>query len=105
MRRRLFSLSFSLLDFERSENEKCHWCYSKSRLERVKGIEPSPQNSEFAQNQALPQHAEADYTQGRAQIPDAASPDLAKVVAAWTNLPAALKAAILAIVNSSEVNR
>ena len=71
----------------------------------MKGIEPSPQNSESAHNQPLPTQAQAGYTQGRAQIPDAASPDLAKVVAAWTNLPAALKAAILAIVNSSEVNR
>jgi hypothetical protein len=74
-------------------------------LERVKGIEPSPKNSESAKIQPLPPHAPANYTQGRAQIPDAASPDLAKVVAGWANLPAALKAAILAIVNSSEVNR
>jgi hypothetical protein len=39
---RLFSLLFSLLVFEKSENEKCHWYhYSNLRLERVKGIEPS----------------------------------------------------------------
>ena len=37
-------------------------------MERVMGIEPSPHNSEFAQNQPLPTHAPEDYTQGRAQI-------------------------------------
>jgi hypothetical protein len=31
-----------------------------------------------------------------------ASPDLSRIVMAWESLPAALKAAILAIVNSSE---
>jgi len=74
-------------------------------LERVKGIEPSPQNSESAHNQPLPTQAQAGYTQGRAQIPDAASPDLATVVAAWAKLSPPLKAAILAIVKSSEANR
>jgi hypothetical protein len=74
-------------------------------MERVKGIEPSTQISESAQNQPLPGPPQVEYTQGRAQIPDAASPDLAKVVAAWAKLSAPLKAAILAIVNSSEVNR
>lgn len=74
-------------------------------LERVKGIEPSPQNSESEQNQALPTNAEVLCTQGRAQIPDAASPDLAKVVEAWAQLSRPLQAAILAIVNSSEGNR
>jgi len=71
----------------------------------VKAIEPSPQNSEPAQNKPLPTQAQADYTQGRAQIPDVSSPDLAQVVASWVKLSPPLKAAILAIVNSSEVNR
>jgi hypothetical protein len=71
-------------------------------MERVKGIEPSSQNSESSQKQPLPTLPQADCTQGRAQIPDAASPDLAKVVAAWAELSSPLKAAILAIVNSSE---
>jgi|HubBroStandDraft_2_1064218.scaffolds.fasta_scaffold431062_1 hypothetical protein len=34
-----------------------------------------------------------------------ADSDLARILAVWPKLPAALKAAILAIVNSSEVNR
>jgi hypothetical protein len=74
-------------------------------LERVKGIEPSTQISESTQKQSLPAQPQADYTQGRAQIPVAVSPDLATVVAAWAELSPPLKAAILAIVNSSEAIR
>ena len=71
----------------------------------MKGIEPSSPNSESTQNQPLPTDAQADCTQIRAQILGELGPDLARVVAAWSKLPAALQAAILAIVNSSEVIR
>jgi hypothetical protein len=70
-------------------------------VERAKGFEPFAQNSEVAQNQASPQPAQNDCTQIRAQIPDLSCPELARVVAVWSKLPAPLKAAILAIVNSS----
>lgn len=74
-------------------------------MERVKGIEPSLENSQKAQNQPLSPHAPDGYTQGRAQIAGAACPELAQVVGAWANLPAPLKAGILAIVRSSEAIR
>jgi hypothetical protein len=71
-------------------------------MERVKGIEPSSGYSEVPQHQQSSDSAPLDHTQIRAQVADSASPDLAKVVAAWEKLPAALKNAILAIVNSTE---
>jgi hypothetical protein len=78
---------------------------ASTELERVKGIEPSVETSQAAHNQSLPTLVQADYTQGHAQIPDVSSPDLTQVVAAWVKLSPPLKAAILAIVNSSEANR
>jgi hypothetical protein len=74
-------------------------------MERAKGFEPSAENSEVLPNQQSSETAKVGCTQIRAQIPDSASPDLAKVVAAWAKLSPPLKAAILAIVNSSQVNR
>jgi hypothetical protein len=71
-------------------------------LERAKGFEPSARNSESTQNQATPQPAQVGCTQIRAQILGELGPELARVVAAWSKLPAPLKAAILAIVNSME---
>ena len=68
----------------------------------MKGIEPSPQNSDSAQSQPLPTHAQANYTQIRAQILGELGPELTRVVAVWSKLPAPFKAAILAIINSSE---
>jgi hypothetical protein len=75
------------------------------KLERAKGFEPSAQNSELVDSQALPQSEKSDYTQIRAQILDSSSPDLAKVVEAWPNLPGPLKAAILAIIDSSAASK
>jgi hypothetical protein len=72
------------------------------KLERAKGFEPSAQNSELVDSQVPPQPDKSDYTQIRAQILDSSSPDLAKVVAAWSKLSAPLKAAILAIIATSE---
>ena len=74
-------------------------------MERVKGIEPSAQGSQCAEKQAFPQSAPGDSTQIRAQILGELGPELARVVTIWPKLPAALKAAILAIVNSLEVGR
>jgi hypothetical protein len=71
-------------------------------LERAKGFEPLAQNSENTQNQASPQPAQEGCTQIRAQILGELGPELARVVAVWSKLPGPLKAAILAIVNSTE---
>ena len=71
-------------------------------MERVKGIEPSLENSKTLLNTGDSESLQAHYTQIRAQILVELGPDLTRVVAVWPNLPAPLKAAILAIVNSSE---
>jgi hypothetical protein len=71
-------------------------------LERAKGFEPLAQNSESPQNQEFPKSGREDYTQIRAQILGQLGPELTHVVAAWSKLSPPLKAAILAIVNSSE---
>jgi hypothetical protein len=70
-------------------------------LERVKGIEPSAEHSQTVERQSVIEHPDGAYTQIRAQIQGNGGRDLAQVVNAWPELPAALKAAILAIVNSS----
>jgi hypothetical protein len=67
-------------------------------MERVKGIEPSPDNPQLAENQHAPTDGERGYTQIRAQIEGNDGRGLAQVVAAWPSLSAPLKAAILAIV-------
>ena len=79
-------------------------CFHKSlkqKMERAKGFELSQQNSQAAENTLVSPVSTGDYTQIRAQTPDIASPDLARVVAAWEKLPQALKSAILAIVDSA----
>jgi hypothetical protein len=70
-------------------------------MERVKGIEPSSQDSQASVSQQAPKDGEAAYTQIRAQIVGNDGRDLSHVVEAWPGLPAAFKAAILAIVNST----
>jgi hypothetical protein len=70
-------------------------------MERVKGIEPSKHNPQVAENQQAPTDGERAYTQIRAQIQGNDGRDLAQIVNAWGDLPAALKAAILAIVNTA----
>ena len=74
-------------------------------MERAKGFEPSAQNSKGEQNQASQQPAQDDCTQIRAQILGELGPELEQVVAAWSLLSQPLKAAILAIVNSSDMAR
>jgi len=69
-------------------------------MERAKGFEPSPQNPQTAGNQPVTNDGEKDYTQPCAQIQGNDWRDLSQVVAAWGELPAALKAAILAIVGT-----
>ena len=73
----------------------------KKRMERAKGFELSQQNSQAAENTLVSPVSTGDYTQIRAQTPDIASPELARVVAAWEKLPQALQSAILAIVDSA----
>jgi hypothetical protein len=70
-------------------------------MERVKGIEPSDKNPQPAENQDAPKDGERAYAQIRAQIQGNDGRGLAQVVNAWGDLPAALKAAILAIVNTA----
>jgi hypothetical protein len=67
----------------------------------VKGIEPCAANSFVPNDQSVTLQAQSDNTQIRAQILDALGRDLSRVVAVWPELPVPLKAAILAIVNSS----
>jgi hypothetical protein len=74
-------------------------------MERAKGFEPFAEKSEPVDSQASSQTDKSDYTQIRAHAVGATRPNLAKVVEAWAKLPAPLKAAILAIVNSSEAGR
>lgn len=71
------------------------------KMERAKGFEPSARKSQQPSPQGNIEPVKPGYTQIRTQIRGAACPDLAQVVAAWANLPSPLKAAILAIVNSS----
>jgi hypothetical protein len=82
----------------------CHGvarCGAGVDLERAKGFEPSTHNPQAAENQHAPTDDERDYTQLRAQIQGSDGRGLAQVVNAWAELPAALKAAILAIVNTA----
>jgi hypothetical protein len=74
-------------------------------MERAKGFEPFAEKSELVDSQASSQTGKSDYTHIRAHATGAPCPNLAKVVAGWSKLPAPLKAAILAIVNSSEASR
>jgi hypothetical protein len=74
-------------------------------MERVKGIEACADNSQVADNQQATQEGERGYTQIRAQIEGNDGRDLAQVVNAWAALPVAFKAAILAIVSSSNQPR
>ena len=77
------------------------FCATFTADKRVKGIEPSTRDSKVVDDQLSPKCAEASNTQMRAQIADAQGRDLSRVVAAWSQLSAPLKAAILAIVDSS----
>ena len=70
-------------------------------MERVKGIEASAQNPQVAENQGVPTDSQRDYTQLCAQIQGKDGRDLSQVVEAWAELPAPLKAAILAIVDAA----
>ena len=65
------------------------------------GFEPFAEHTEVPHNQSILDSARTGNTQIRAQIADALGRDLSEVVAAWSKIPAPLKAAILAIVNSS----
>jgi hypothetical protein len=65
------------------------------------GFELAVENSDVSDNQPVAVPGKSDNTQIRAQILDALGRDLSRVVEAWDQLPGPLKAAILAIVNSS----
>jgi len=71
-------------------------------MERAKGFEPSTQNAETSQAQRTPEASQSDYAQIRAQISEPVDSELAKVVHAWSSLSQPLKAAILAIVGTTE---
>ena len=67
----------------------------------MKGIEPSAEVSEVADIQSIATSPENGNTQIRAQMAGAMGRDLSRVVAAWSQLSAPLRAAILAIVISA----
>jgi len=71
------------------------------KMERAKGFEPSPQNSQAVHSQDTGKRAVEGYTQIRAHIFEPDCPQLRKVVHHWSALSAPLKAAILAIVASA----
>jgi hypothetical protein len=71
------------------------------KMERAKGFEPSAKKSESFDSKALPNSGNPDYTLIRAQILGELGLELTQVAASWSKLPAALKAGILAIVQSS----
>jgi len=73
----------------------------RGRMERVKGIEPLPENAETPQAQALTSGPQEGYAQIRAQISEPTCAELGKVVGAWSRLSQPLKAGILAIVDSA----
>jgi hypothetical protein len=70
-------------------------------VERAKGFEPSAKKSESFDSKALPNSGNPAYTQIRAQILGGLGPELTQVAASWSKLPPALKAGILAIVQSA----
>ena len=75
------------------------------KLERAKGFEPSAQNPQPVSNQPAREVASQGCTQIRAQILGELGPELARVVAAWSSLSQPLKAAILAIIDSSAASK
>src|ERR1017187_9563677 len=67
---------------------------SKEEMEGAKGFEPSAESAKLVDSKGFSQGAKSDYTQIRAHSAGANCPELAQVVAIWSKLPAALKAAI-----------
>jgi hypothetical protein len=74
-------------------------------MERAKGFEPSAIIPLQTVNQSDKNSHSQGYTQIRAQDFCPRAADLEKVVAAWPSLAGALKAAILAIVNSGILDK
>lgn len=66
----------------------------------TKGVEPLASSTQVSYTESPANTTEKVCTHRCAQIPDAASPDLAEVVAAWALLAEPLKAAVLAIIRS-----
>jgi hypothetical protein len=74
-------------------------------LERVKGIEASTDNSQSTENKCVTCGCESAYTQIRAQIEKPLEPDLLRIAAAWPELSAPLKAAVLALVGAAAASK
>jgi hypothetical protein len=74
-------------------------------MERAKGFEASKENLQVAETQRTSKAPESTHTQQCAQSPGDDWRNLAQVVSAWPDLSAALKAAILAIVNVATSNK
>ena len=70
-------------------------------MERVKGIEASTVISQSSEIEPVKSSAETGYTQIRAQIEKPVDSDLEKVISAWPELSAPIKAAILALVGAA----
>ena len=71
------------------------------KVERAKGFEPSTEKSQPPEAQSPPPSTSPPCAQIRAQIPDASFRDLARVVASWPELSAPIRAAVLALVDTS----
>jgi hypothetical protein len=70
-------------------------------MERAKGFEPSVPNPQGIDNKDISETVGTGCTQIRAQIQGDNSRDSPRIVKAWDKLPAACKAASLAIVDSN----
>ena len=74
-------------------------------VERVKGIEPSAVTPQPIEPQSASPSSAPPYTQIRAQISGASLRELAHVVAHWDELSAPIRAAILALVDTTLAQR
>jgi hypothetical protein len=68
-------------------------------MERAKGFEPSTQNAEPSQLQAIPKSPRGRYTQIRAQILE--EDERLRVYRLWPQLPPRIHKAILSLVDAS----
>jgi hypothetical protein len=73
----------------------------KRKMERVKGIEPSGKSAQAPDIQDGCCKANPEVSQMGAHLADKDRHNLARIVAAWPNLPEAIRAAIRALIAST----
>jgi hypothetical protein len=74
-------------------------------MERVKGIEASADNSQSTENKCVTCGCESGYTQIRAQIGNPVDSEFEKVISAWPELSAPIKAAVMALVGTAAASK